>query len=87
MGDQGIIEALDGFNAKGDLKITIKKGDDFFIRGVDYKDIIVDSPDSYMLEIEQFGRCILEGEAPLITEQDTYNNALLIDEVLKQVMK
>ena len=87
MGDEGIIEALDGFNAKGSLKITVKKGDDFFIRGVDYTDIIVDCSDNYMLEIEQFGRCILEGEAPLITQKDTYNNALLVDRVLMQVMK
>ncbi len=87
MGDQGIIEALDGFNAQGSLKITIKKGDDFFIRGVDYRDIIVDSPDNYMLEIEQFGRCILQGESPLITQQDTYNNALLVDRVMEQVMR
>ena len=87
MGDQGIIEALDGFNAQGNLKITIKKGDDFFIRGVDYQDIIVESPDNYMLEIEQFGRCILEGEAPLITQQDTYNNAWLVDQVMAQIIK
>ena len=85
IGDKGIIEALDGFNAVGLLKITIKQDDDFFIRAINYKDIVVDSPDNYMLEIEQFGRCVLEGEAPLITQTDSYQNSLIIDQVLTDV--
>ena len=85
IGEEGIIEATDGFNAKGDLTITIKKDDDFFVRGINYKSIVVDSPDNYMLEIEQFGRCVLEGEAPLITQRDSYYNAVIVDQVLTDV--
>ena len=28
-------------------------------------------PDNYMLEIEQFGRCIREGEKPLVSKEET----------------
>ena len=87
IGDQGIIEAIDGFNAKGKLTITIKKDDDFFIRGRNYKNITVDCTDNYLLEVEQFGRVVLEGETPLITQSDSYYNAVLTDQVLDTVMK
>lgn len=86
-GDDGIIVAYDGFNAQGTLTVTVKKGDDFFIRGRDYRDISVECRDCYTLEVEQFGRHVLEGEAPLITESDSYYNAVLTDKVLTDVYK
>ena len=36
-------------------------------------------PQNYMLEIEQFGRCILEGEKPLVDREETLRNARVLD--------
>ena len=38
-----------------------------------------------MLEIEQLGRCIENGEAPHITPEFSIKNAELLDEILKQI--
>jgi D-xylose 1-dehydrogenase (NADP+, D-xylono-1,5-lactone-forming) len=40
-----------------------------------------------MLEVEQFGRCITDGENPLLSEADSFGNAKVIDEALKQIFK
>ncbi|MHB8063820.1 MAG: hypothetical protein ACYDG2_14500 [Ruminiclostridium sp.] len=46
----------------------------------------VNCPDNYMLEVEQFGRCIINGENPLLSLEDSYNNAKLIDGILEQLL-
>ncbi|NLY43123.1 MAG: Gfo/Idh/MocA family oxidoreductase [Clostridiaceae bacterium] len=78
MGDEGIISVPVQFNTKGDVKIIVKKKDKV-------EEIHVDCPDNYLLEVEQFGRCILEGEEPLVSLEDSYNNAKVIDMILEQV--
>ena len=40
-----------------------------------------------MLEVEQFGRCILNGEKPLITFEDSLGNARVIDAALSSIFK
>jgi predicted dehydrogenase len=77
IGELGTIEVPVMFNAKGDRKIIVKT--DGRTEAVE-----VNCPDNYMLETEQFGRCITEGEQPLVSMEDSYFNALLTDEVLKQ---
>lgn len=78
VGEAGVIHVPVEFNSKGDIKIFItnKSGEE---------DITVYCPHNYMLEVEQFGRCILEGEKPLITFEDSLNNAKVIDEALRQI--
>lgn len=78
VGETGIIHVPVVFNAKGDTRITITKesGD---------QEININCPHNYMLEIEQFGRCILNGEKPVLTYEDSLNNAKVIDEALKQI--
>ena len=44
-------------------------------------------PDNYMLEIEQFGRCILEGEKPYVSKEETLLNAKILDQVFADVAK
>lgn len=78
VGELGIIEVPVKFNSKGNVKINIKKDG-----GIE--EISIDCPDNYMLEVEQFGRCILEGQKPLLTLEDSYNNARVIDEALKGI--
>lgn len=80
VGESGIIETSAWFHATGDLELTIKRDS-----GVEV--ITVNSPDNYVLEATHFSNCILKGEKPLISLEDSYNNAVVIDKVLKQVLK
>lgn len=80
VGETGIIHVPVVFNAMGDTKIimTNQSGTE---------EIKIDCPHNYMLEVEQFGRCILNSEKPLITYEDSIENAKVIDEALKQIFK
>ncbi len=80
VGEKGIISVPVIFNTKGDTKIVVKKDE-----GIE--EITVNCPDNYMLEVEQIGRCILQGEKPYITFEDSLNNARVIDEALRQIRK
>jgi len=79
VGEEGIIDVPKGFNQEGDIDIIIKKKKHTEI-------ITVSTPSGYMLEIEQLGRCILNGEKPLVTLIDTYSNAQVIDNILKLIV-
>lgn len=80
VGETGFIHVPAVFNAAGDNRIIItgRSGNE---------EIVVSCPHNYMLEVEQFGRCILNGEKPLITYEDSLNNAKVIDLVLGQIIK
>ena len=78
VGEAGIIEVPVKFNSKGTVKIILKTKNDT-------SEINVDCPDNYMLEVEQFGRCILGSEEPLVSLEDSYNNAKVIDESLNKI--
>jgi len=39
-------------------------------------------PDNYKMEVEQFGRCILEGESPLVSKEETLLNARILDRAM-----
>lgn len=78
VGETGVIHVPEQFNAKGYTKIIITNKS-----GVE--EITVNCPHNYMLEVEQLGRCILDGEEPLITFEDSLNNAKVIDEALRQI--
>ena len=78
IGELGILEVAAWFNAEGKVKITLKKKENT-------EEIIIDCPDNYMLEVEQFGRCILTGEKPLVTFEESLGNSKVIEEALKQI--
>jgi len=78
VGSQGIIRVPIGFNSKGSLEIFLEK--DGKNRGIK-----IETPDNYMLEVEQFGRCLLSGEKPLISEEESLGNARTIDTILQQI--
>lgn len=80
VGDAGIIEVPVKFNSKGTVSITLRTK-------TDTSEINVDCPDNYMLEVEQFGRCILGSEEPLVSLDDSYNNAKVIDDSLNMIFK
>ncbi|NLK86126.1 MAG: Gfo/Idh/MocA family oxidoreductase [Clostridiaceae bacterium] len=79
LGEAGHIHVPEVFNKEGEARIIItgKEG---------REEIVVECPHNYMLEVEQFGRCILDGEEPLITFEDSMQNARLIDTILGQIL-
>lgn len=80
VGDKGILTVPYEFNTKGSTEIVVKTAEKTEIHKIV-------CPDNYMLEIEQFGRAVLDGEAPLITFDDSLANAAVIDESLRQIFK
>jgi predicted dehydrogenase len=77
-GTKGIIRSDVEYNQEGNVSYKIYKDDEVITR-----DIFV--PHNYSLEIEQFSKCISEGEKPHITAEFSIKNAELIDKVLKEI--
>lgn len=77
-GTEGTIEAPIPFNAEGKLTYYVKKGEDC-------QKITVTAPDNYMLEVEQLGRCIIEGAVPHVTHEFSLQNARVMDKILKEI--
>lgn len=61
-GTKGVIEVPVPFNAKGTRAFYVEA------EGV-RREIKVEIPDNYMLEVEQLGRCILEDEKPHVSNE------------------
>lgn len=80
IGETGVIDVPYCHNAKGKVKIHIQREKEELI-------LTIDTPDNYMLEFEQFGRCILNGEKPRISLEDSYNNALVMDKIFSIILK
>ena len=79
-GTKGSIEAVKfGFNVPGRLQYRIRTFD-----GVD-EIKTVDTRNNYCLEVEQLGRCITDGETPLMTEALTMSVARTIDRILEAI--
>lgn len=77
-GTKGSIKSEVQFNQAGKLAYTIN------IEGKEEVKV-VDTPQNYRLEVEQLGRCILEGEIPFVSNEFTLKNARLIDRILKEI--
>lgn len=77
-GSKGYIKSSTEFNQEGDLS---------YILCVNGKEEIktVRALHNYRLEIEQLGRCILEGEKPLVSEGFSVLNAKTIEMVLEAI--
>ena len=79
-GTKGSISSVNfGFNRPGKLSYQIQT----FDGREDFK--IVEVPQNYQLEVEQMGRCIIDGETPYITEDFSVSLARTIDRVLKEI--
>lgn len=88
VGTEGRIEVPCNFNCRYVQKYTvITKGSVNNVEILDEEatDYTVFCPDNYKLEIEQFGRCIQNGEKPLISKEETLLNARILDSLLKSV--
>lgn len=77
-GSKGFIKSDVEYNQEGELSYCVATKD-----GINRKTVSV--PNNYSLEIEQFGRCILDNEKPYVTEEFSIKNAGLIDSVLSEI--
>ena len=77
-GTKGSIKAEVQFNQAGKLAYSIN------VEGKEEVKV-VDTPQNYKLEVEQLGRCILEGEKPYVSNEFTLRNARVLDRILKEI--
>ena len=79
-GTEGTILSTAEFNGCGDLSYTLIKN------GLaEEKHVAV--PQNYRLEVEQLGRCILNGEAPHVSKEFTISNLRTIERILREISK
>lgn len=82
VGSEGRIEVHHSFNCKNVTGFTVAtKGRHVNVDVLDeeVKKISVFCPDNYMLEFEQFGRCVRGLETPEVTKEETLRNARILD--------
>lgn len=77
-GTKGTIEAPISFNQTGTMSYYI-------IKDEVKEEHTITVPNNYMLEVEQLGRCITEGEQPYVNHEFSLMNARVIDKVLKKM--
>ncbi|MBQ2099558.1 MAG: Gfo/Idh/MocA family oxidoreductase [Lachnospiraceae bacterium] len=77
-GTKGSIRSDVEYNQEGNVSYKIFTQD-----GVIEKNVFV--PHNYCMEVEQLGRCILNGETPHVTPEFSMKNAELIDRLLKEM--
>lgn len=77
-GTEGTLEVPIPFNEEGKLNYFIHKNGE-------RKEMTVTAGDNYTLEVEQFGRCIMDGEKPYVSNEFSIKNARTIDRVLASI--
>lgn len=77
-GSKGTIVSDVEYNQAGTLTYTVKTGDSEYQPSVE-------AGQNYMLEVEQLGRCLENGEIPHITEGFTIKNSEVLDTILSQI--
>lgn len=75
-GTQGDIYCDARFNQSGDLGYTLTIGEERVVK-------TVSTPHNYRLEVEQLGRCIIDGEQPHVSKEFTMKNARLMEKILE----
>ena len=77
-GTKGSIRSDVQFNQCGKLAYVVSVGNKEVVK-------VIDTPQNYGLEVEQFGRCILEGQELHVSHEFTLKNARLMDRILKEI--
>lgn len=77
-GTRGCIRSEVEYNQCGELSYTIRTDAGEVTR-------TVTTPQNYKLEVEQLGRCILEGESPFVTHEFTLKNARVLEKILTSI--
>ncbi|MBO5999674.1 MAG: Gfo/Idh/MocA family oxidoreductase [Lachnospiraceae bacterium] len=76
-GSKGTVISLVAYNQEGEADYTISTPEGLIEKHVSVRN-------NYALEVEQFGRCLLNGEKPHITPEFSVKNAELIDRILDE---
>lgn len=90
VGEKGRIEVPCNFNCRNICKFTVtSEGVVNNVEVLEEKktEYTVMCPDNYMMEIEQFGRCIMEGEKPLVSKEETLMNARILDRAFQDAKR
>lgn len=77
-GTKGYIKSETQFNEAGEVGYTICANGETIEKKLF-------APQNYKLEVEQLGRCILDGEAPHVSEEFTMMNARTLDRILEKM--
>lgn len=77
-GSKGSIRSQVEYNQEGNVSYELHTPE-----GVIRREVFV--PHNYSLEVEQLGRCILQGEQPHVTPEFSIRNAELLDQILKEI--
>lgn len=77
-GTKGSIRTDVQFNQCGKLAYVVSVGNKEVVK-------VIDTPQNYGLEVEQFGRCIRDGEKLHVSHEFTLKNARLMDRILKEI--
>ena len=77
-GTKGSIKSEVQFNQCGQLAYTINVGGKEEVK-------VIDTPQNYRLEVEQFGRCIQGEEELHVSHEFTLKNAKLMDRIFKEI--
>jgi predicted dehydrogenase len=77
-GTKGSIKSAVQFNQAGQLSYRV------CVDGVETVKTIT-APQNYRLEVEQLGRCILEGQQPHVTESFTLANGRVLQAILEKI--
>ena len=79
-GTEGTILSTAEFNGCGDLSYML-------IKNGQHEEKHITVPQNYRLEVEQMGRCILNGEKPFVTKEFTIGNLRTIERILAEIAK
>ena len=77
-GTKGCIRSEVRFNQAGTLSYTL------WVEGQETVKTL-EAPQNYRLEVEQLGRCILEGEQPHVTEAFSLRNSRVLEQILEKI--
>ena len=77
-GTKGFIKSETQFNQCGKLSYVVSVGGKEEVK-------VIETPQNYCLEVEQFGRCIVEGEQLHVSNEFTLKNARVMDRILKAI--
>ena len=77
-GTKGSIRSEVQFNQCGKLAYTVCLDGKEEVK-------VINTPQNYRLEVEQFGRCIVDGEKLHVSHEFTLKNARLMDRILKAI--
>lgn len=83
-GTKGCLVSDVEFNGEGEISYEIRlHGENGSTASTEVKTVNV--PHNYMLEVEQLGRCILNGEKPFVTNDFTKKVSRTLDKVLRAI--